>query len=597
MVNHCSDKSLRYALVAKKKVPLAAEAMSQSGSDRVSASAALTLTELLDRHRDLNPLVTGLLDPRSLRIATLCLSRQPLLELNQAAFDRLLWSAASPAEAAGLARRIGHERLHPILQAGLDGWGIQAPDGTDTAGGTEAYCERAFRGNRLGLLAWARANGCPWAGTVRDDITALVVPDGVVAIRDRAFSGCQSLSSITLPTSLEALGRHAFEGCTALGSIALPPTLRKLGYGAFTGCHALRALVLPDGLRVIQASFEDCPSLHTVFLPAGLSLVSGTAFLGCGRLRAVWAQGDPPADLMWWVESALPARAALLHTRPLARLDQPAFDRLLWSTASPAEAAELARLIGHEPLHRRNPILAAGFQGWEDDATGQGEGEEERAASGTEAYCERAHQQGHRELLAWARANDCPWSRAVRERVTALAVPDGVFRILGGDAFSECVSLRSITLPPSLQALGDDTFFRCWALESVRVPSGVRELGQFTFAFCRALRAVELPPGLTTLGMATFLGCVGLREVVLPDRLTTLGSHTFSGCLALQRVFLPKGLLAIPPTVFSGCSALRVVGVPIELFSNRCLQEDILIALPDTAEITHSPASEHGYPR
>ena len=42
-----------------------------------------------------------------------------------------------------------------------------------------------------------------------NDITSVVIPEGVEIIGESAFSGCGSLELVTLPYSLEKLGTHA----------------------------------------------------------------------------------------------------------------------------------------------------------------------------------------------------------------------------------------------------------------------------------------------------------------------------------------------------------------------------------------------------
>ena len=55
----------------------------------------------------------------------------------------------------------------------------------------------------------------------------LVIPDKidglpVVKIRDEAFDGCKSLTSIALPEGITEIGAYAFDGCAGLTSITLP---------------------------------------------------------------------------------------------------------------------------------------------------------------------------------------------------------------------------------------------------------------------------------------------------------------------------------------------------------------------------------------
>ena len=50
----------------------------------------------------------------------------------------------------------------------------------------------------------------------------VTIPEGVQSIGDRAFWGCNSLTSLTLSSSLQSIGDCAFWGCTSLTSICIP---------------------------------------------------------------------------------------------------------------------------------------------------------------------------------------------------------------------------------------------------------------------------------------------------------------------------------------------------------------------------------------
>ena len=58
-----------------------------------------------------------------------------------------------------------------------------------------------------------------------DDVTKLVIPEGVREIGQMAFRCCYSIESLVIPGSVKVIGENAFVGCdtqkTAFGS-ALP---------------------------------------------------------------------------------------------------------------------------------------------------------------------------------------------------------------------------------------------------------------------------------------------------------------------------------------------------------------------------------------
>ncbi|MBR5451726.1 MAG: leucine-rich repeat protein [Clostridia bacterium] len=55
--------------------------------------------------------------------------------------------------------------------------------------------------------------------TSQDKITAVIIPDGVVTIKQWAFSNCKALKYVVLPSSLTTVEKYAFNGCTAIQDV------------------------------------------------------------------------------------------------------------------------------------------------------------------------------------------------------------------------------------------------------------------------------------------------------------------------------------------------------------------------------------------
>ena len=77
----------------------------------------------------------------------------------------------------------------------------------------------------------------------REQITTLIVDDGVAEIPDGAFEYFKRLREVRLP-SLTAIWGHAFQRCRSLTEIEIPENVEYIDDEAFLGCTGLRRVIL-----------------------------------------------------------------------------------------------------------------------------------------------------------------------------------------------------------------------------------------------------------------------------------------------------------------------------------------------------------------
>lgn len=129
-------------------------------------------------------------------------------------------------------------------------------------------------------------------------------------------------------------------------------------------------------------------------------------------------------------------------------------------------------------------------------------------------------------------------------------------------AFSGCVSLDGISLPPKLLYLGENSFYSCISLSSVRLPEQVISIGQSCFEECISLEEARLPETLVKIGKSAFCGCKLLKEINIPDRIDLIDELTFFECKSLTMVIFPVCLEKIGERAFSYCNGLMSVNIP-----------------------------------
>ncbi len=104
------------------------------------------------------------------------------------------------------------------------------------------------------------------------------------------------------------------------------------------------------------------------------------------------------------------------------------------------------------------------------------------------------------------------------------------------NAFSDCRSLTSVTIPNSVTEIGGGAFESCRSLTSVTIPNSVTKIGDYTFSDCRELTSVTIPNSVTKIGDSAFAGCRSLKNFTFGSGLQSIGREAFSGCINITQI-------------------------------------------------------------
>ena len=341
-----------------------------------------------------------------------------------------------------------------------------------------AWCTFSFRDTSSNPCSYAHhlfLNG--------EEITDLVIPDGVFRINLAAFCGCSNLTSVTIPTSVTSIGDGAFDGCSGLTTLSIPGSMMSIGNYAFADCTGLASVSIPDSVTSIGAeAFEDCSGLTSVRLGSGLKTIREKTFRNCTGLSSVTISDGVKTI----ADDAFYACSNWTETR----ID--VSDLSKWTTNSVN-----AKLRGERRLFVNGDELTKLVL--PDDLTSIGDS----AFSGC-------------------------------TRLTEVVIPKGVTSI-GNGAFCDCSGLTSITIPYSVTSIGESAFSGCSGLTSITLPSSIERIGNEAFFACENVQgSVTVPSSVAYVGQRSFSCPVNdpwqstRYTVFLPRRFQGVGS-TFRG--------------------------------------------------------------------
>lgn len=98
----------------------------------------------------------------------------------------------------------------------------------------EAWCRIQFGDPESNPITWTQhlyLNG--------EEITDLIIPEGITSINDYAFYYCWGLTSVTIPEGVTSINDNAFWHCKNMTSIIIPNSVTSIGNDALEYCYHL----------------------------------------------------------------------------------------------------------------------------------------------------------------------------------------------------------------------------------------------------------------------------------------------------------------------------------------------------------------------
>ena len=384
------------------------------------------------------------------------------------------------------------------------------------------------------------------------EIPETIDRQAVTAIGRDAFRSNYYLESVTLPQSVKSIGKSAFENCYDLTSINIPQKVTAISDRTFSGCPSLKSVNIPSNVTSIgEYAFENCISLANITIPSSVTSIGEGAFFNCYALANVTIPSSVTSigDLAFHRCTSL---ESIILPPSVTSIGDNAF---LGCTSLETVIFPQSAKLGTQPF----PSDTAQILYTKDASTGDVTVTDVEAGSETSIEIPETIDGGTVKIIGANAFEDC-------DTFTSITLPQSLTSI-EDIAFAYCTALQNINIPQNVTNIGVSAFLQCKSLTSITIPSGVTSIKTSAFVLCTSLRSIELPDHLVSIGNSAFVGCSSLESIVIPAEVTSVRQFAFSGCTSLRSIELPDHLVSIGNSAFIGCTSLESVVIPMSVTS------------------------------
>lgn len=352
-------------------------------------------------------------------------------------------------------------------------------------------------------------------------------------------------TAVVLPDSVTSIGNKAFYKNTKITTFAVPARLQNIGESAFEGCTGITTLTFEGGegdadLRIEDRAFYGCTKIPELTLTENVRYLGGAAFGGTKiTVVTVNSNGSVTFKDGAFVSAYGGSSVKTLHIgKGLANVDI--------SAVFGGTNAVLATVT----VDKENNYYYEGSDGVIYDKHLN----EEQVNVPTKILYYPILKEGEYELpgsITTIGANVF----VGRQKLTKVTIGANVTEI-GNAAFKDCtaltevvwkkpvVSAEGVTAEEQALTLGDNVFFGCYGFTAFVLPARVTSIGEGAFQNCKYMTTFtfEDGTGALTIGAKAFSGCHALTALALREGVVSVGDGAFANCAELVSVSLPASV-------------------------------------------------------
>ena len=379
-----------------------------------------------------------------------------------------------------------------------------------------------------------------------DSLTSVTIPNTVTNIDYGAFQQCSSLTSINIPNSVTSIGSDAFS-YSGLISITWPNSISEIPYNTFSGCSKLTSVTIPNTVTSIETqAFHSCSSLTSITIPESVTSIERYAFAYCTSLNYVYIPetvtnigGDAFEEVNSIIYTGDDSYGAytLYHA-----LDEFGF------VYADVERTELSIYIGtSNEISIPNTITTV--------------------REGAFDNCNNFNSITIESNADFSYADLYITIDSIKYRV----LNKNSIAVVSNNYSGNIVIPKTITYGNTFTVTGIDyeAFYNCTSLNSISLPNSVTYIRDAAFRNCSNLTSIIIPDSVTEIGWGAFMGCNNLKSLTFGSSVKKIDRELLADCDSLKNIICRS---IMPPYVDYDSQILTANGLQEAiLYSNATL--------------------------